>query len=309
MRHLNFNNKSKRKVYACLIRYLLDEAIDKLNTLVPPAVRQSQESQLPEGHTIHRAARDHNSLLADQKLTVLSPQGRFTEGASRVTGRICINIEAFGKHLIYHFDNGEALHIHLGLFGKIRKQRLPAAEPRGAVRVRLVGNTHLIDINGPNICEILAEHEFMDLINRIGPDVLRSDANPTLAFEKIKKSKAPIGRLIMDQAVMAGIGNIYRSEILWRQALHPETPGNRIDQQTFNRIWEDARALLTIGVKHNAIITVDGARASSRRYRERVNIFAKEVCPRCKGKVRRFEISGRRAFVCEVCQPLNYRVK
>ena len=168
---------------------------------------------MPEGHTIHRAARDHNSLLAAQKLTVISPQGRFTEGASRLNGRICINIEAFGKHLIYHFDNGEALHIHLGLFGKIRIQKLPAAEPRGAVRVRLVGNTHLIDINGPNICEILAEHEFMDLINRIGPDVLRADANPTSAFDKIKKSKASIGRLIMDQAVMSGIGNIYLSLI------------------------------------------------------------------------------------------------
>ena len=259
-------------------------------------IRQSQESQLPEGHTIHRAARDHNSLLAAQKLTVLSPQGRFADGASRLTGRICINIEAFGKHLIYHFDNGEALHIHLGLFGKIRKQKLPASEPRGAVRVRLVGNTHLIDINGPNICEILAEHEFMNLTSRIGPDVLRSDAKPTLAFEKIKKSKVPIGRLIMDQAVMAGIGNIYRSEILWRQRVHPQTPGNNIDQQTFNRIWDDARVLLTIGVKHNAIITVDGARASSRRYRERVNIFAKEFCPRCKGEIRRFENSGRRAL-------------
>ena len=264
---------------------------------------------MPEGHTIHRAAQDHNSLLAAQKLTVLSPQGRFTDGAARLTGRVCINIEAFGKHLIYHFDGGEALHIHLGLFGKIRKQKLPATEPRGAVRVRLVGNTHLIDINGPNICEILAEHEFLDLINRIGPDVLRSDADPTLAFEKIKKSKAPIGRLIMDQAIMAGIGNIYRSEILWRQAVHPETPGNKIDQHTFNRIWKDARALLTIGVKNNAIITVDGARASSRRYRERVNIFAKEFCPRCKGAIRRFEISGRRAFVCETCQPINYQVK
>jgi len=264
---------------------------------------------LPEGHTIHRAALDHNSILAAQKLVVSSPQGRFTEGAARLTGRTCANIEAFGKHLIYHFDHGEALHIHLGLFGKIRKQKLPATEPRGAVRVRLVGNTHLIDINGPNICEILAEDEFLNLVSRIGPDVLRSDAKPNLAFEKIKKSKAPIGRLIMDQTVMAGIGNIYRSEILWRQAVHPEIPGNRIGRQTFNRIWEDARALLTIGVKHNAIITVKGARTSSHRYRERVNIFAKEVCPRCKGEIRRFEINGRRAFVCEICQPLNSKTK
>lgn len=264
---------------------------------------------MPEGHTIHRAARDHNVALAGQKLTVSSPQGRFSDGACRLSGRICINVEAFGKHLIYHFCSGEVLHIHLGLFGKIRKQKLPATEPRGMVRVRLVGDTHLVDINGPNICEVLAEHKFVELINRIGPDVLRSDANPTLAFKKIEKSKAPIGRLIMDQSVMAGIGNIYRSEILWRLSVHPESPGNTIDQETFNRIWEDARALLTIGVKYNAIITVDNIESSSSRYSERVNIFAKEICPRCRRTIRRFEINGRRAFVCEICQPLNPKVK
>ena len=207
---------------------------------------------MPEGHTIHRAAREHNKVFAGQKLTVSSPQGRFSDGAFHLTQRICINVEAFGKHLIYHFDQGEALHIHLGLFGKIRKQKLPAAEPRGLVRIRLVGDTHLVDINGPNICEILVKQEFLDLINRIGPDVLRSNENPTLAYNKIVKSKAPIGRLIMDQSVMAGIGNIYRSEILWRQSVHPESPGNTIDQKTFNHIWEDARALLNIGVKRNA---------------------------------------------------------
>lgn len=260
---------------------------------------------MPEGHTIHRAARDHNAALAGQELTVSSPQGRFSEGAFHLSGRICINVEAFGKHLIYHFGSGEVLHIHLGLFGKIRKQKLPAAKPRGMVRVRLVGKTHLVDINGPTICEVLAAQEFVKLINRIGPDVLRPDADPSLAYARVARSKAPIGRLIMDQSVMAGIGNIYRSEILWRQSVHPESPGNTIDQKTFNQIWEDARALLTIGVKRNAIITVDNIKSSRSRYRERVNIFAKEVCPTCKGTIRRFEISGRRAFVCEACQPLN----
>ena len=134
--------------------------------------------------------------------------------------------------------------------------------------------------------------------------MLRSDADPGLAFNKITKSKAPIGRLIMDQSVMAGIGNIYRSEILWRQAVHPETPGKAIDRQTFDRIWDDAKALLKIGVKYNAIITVDDTSPSKSRYRERVNIFAKDNCPKCKGAIRRFEINGRRTFVCETCQPL-----
>jgi endonuclease-8 len=108
----------------------------------------------------------------------------------------------------------------------------------------------------------------------------------------------------MDQSIMSGIGNIYRSEILWRQSVHPETPGRAISRQTFDRIWEDARELLNIGVKHNAIITVEGARPSKGRYRERVNIFSKSTCPVCKGPIRRFEIGGRRVFVCEKCQPL-----
>ena len=258
---------------------------------------------MPEGHTIHRAARDHHKLFCNQKLAVSSPQGRFADGASILDGQTCLSVEAFGKHLIYHFDHGDALHIHLGLFGRIRKRRLPVGEPRGAVRVRFVGETHVIDINGPTICRVLTKPELLSLIDRIGPDVLRSDANPDSAYKKIAKSKSPIGRLIMDQSVMAGIGNIYRSEILWRQAIHPETPGRLIDQPTFERIWKDAKSLLEIGVKRNAIVTVDNKPPAKSRYRERVNIFAKDKCPKCSNVIRRFEINGRRTFVCEYCQP------
>ena len=268
-----------------------------------------REKIVPEGHTIHRAANDHHEVLAGQQLTVSSPQGRFADGSSLLTGQLCLAVEALGKHLLYRFMSGNVLHIHLGLFGRIRKRKLPLVEPRGAVRVRLVSDTHVIDVNGPTICRVLARQEVSSLINRIGPDVLRSDAEPSLAFNKITKSKAPIGRLIMDQSVMSGIGNIYRSEILWRQSVHPETPGKAIDRQTFDRIWDDAKALLKIGVKRNAIITVDGARPSKRRYRERVNIFAKEHCPTCKEAVRRFEINGRRTFVCETCQPLRMEIQ
>ena len=260
---------------------------------------------MPEGHTIHRAARDHHRLFSGQILSVSSPQGRFAEGASFLDGQLCLAVEALGKHLLYTFEKDYTLHIHLGLFGRIRKQKVPLRDPKGVVRVRLVSSTHFVDINGPNICRLLARKEFMKLVNRIGPDVLRPDANPDLAFDRIKKSKVPIGRLIMDQSVMAGIGNIYRSEILWRQSVHPEIPGKDIDRQTFNQIWDDARALLTLGVKRNAIITVDDRQPSQSRYRERVNIFAKDECPACKGKIRRFEIDGRRAFVCETCQPMK----
>ena len=263
---------------------------------------------MPEGHTIHRAARDHRQVFAGQKLYVSSPQGRFSDGACLLDEQFCETVEAFGKHLLYRFQNNLALHIHLGLFGRVRKQLLPLEDPKGAVRVRIASRTHFVDINGPSICEVLDQPRIDALITRIGPDVLRTDANPEISFQKIQQSKLPIGRLIMDQSIIAGIGNIYRTEILWRQAIHPEIPGKAISRQAFDRIWNDAAYLLAIGVKKNAIVTVDAQASSKKRSGEKYNIFGKVSCPKCGGKLRCLEINKRRAFVCEACQPLPVHV-
>jgi len=259
---------------------------------------------MPEGHTIHRAARDHRRVLKGRTLEVSSPQGRFAKGAKTLDGATCIAVEAYGKHLFYIFDPDTSLHIHLGLFGKFKKTKQPMPEPKGAVRVRLAADTHGIDINGPNTCEILDAEGFAKITGRIGPDLLRKDADADRAFARISKSRAPIGRLLMDQSVIAGIGNIYRTEILWRQRIHPDTPGNAFNREMFDTLWTDARQLLELGVKKNAIITVDGQGPSGERYGERTNIFAKPMCPRCDEQVLAIEIAGRRAFVCETCQPL-----
>jgi endonuclease VIII len=259
---------------------------------------------MPEGHTIHRAARDQRPMLLGKVLNIASPQGRFYEGAALVDGSTCIAVEAFGKHLIYQFNNEMSLHVHLGLFGRFRATKIPACEPRGEVRVRMASDTHVVDINGPNTCELLDPAQVAALTKRIGPDVLRKDADSSLAFNRIVKSKVSIGQLLMDQSVIGGIGNIYRTEILWRQNVHPLTPGNQISRTVFDKLWADATHLLEIGVKHNAIITVDGLKKSKSKYGERVNIFNKPICPTCNETITKFEIATRRAFMCGACQPI-----
>jgi endonuclease VIII len=260
---------------------------------------------MPEGHTIHRAAQDHRKMLVGKILDVSSPQGYFIEGAEALDGKTCVSVEAYGKHLFYMFDHGETLHIHLGLFGRFRTAKIPAAEPRGAVRVRMISSTHVVDINGPNTCEILGTEAMAALVARIGPDVLREDADKERAWQRIQKSRTAFGQLLMDQAVIAGVGNIYRTELLWRARLHPQIPGNQIDRNMFDTVWADAVHLLHIGVKNNAIITVDNVKKSRSRYGERVNIFGKVICPECTGDIDKFEMAKRRVFVCQTCQPLR----
>jgi len=258
---------------------------------------------MPEGHTIHRAARDQRPMLTGQRLEVVSPQGRFAEGAAQLDGQVCTGIDAYGKHLLYRFADVQALHIHLGLFGKFRTAKLPAPEPRGAVRVRMISGSHVVDINGPNRCEVLDLADVAALIARIGPDVLRADADPERAWTRISRSRTSIGQLLMDQSVLAGIGNIYRSEILWRQRIDPRTPGKAVPREAFDRIWADAVMLLQLGVEKNAIITRDGVKSTRTRYRERVNIFNKPACPACAGPIDRYQLATRRVFACPSCQP------
>jgi len=266
---------------------------------------------MPEGHTVHRLARDHASWFVGQSLDISSPQGRFENEAAVIDRQRLVSVEAHGKHLFYLFDNHHHLHIHLGLYGKYRVYKhsadAPVPEPRGAVRLRMIGQERIVDLNGPNQCELLDDDAVAGIHARLGPDPLRAGDDPSPAWKRISKSRTSIGQLLMDQSVIAGIGNIYRTELLWRVGLHPLTPGNAVTRRQFNTIWKLACELLAIGVKHNRIITVDikkiGKTASKLVAGERLNIFAQTTCPTCGGGVEKFVLATRRAYLCSRCQP------
>ena len=255
---------------------------------------------MPEGHTIHNAARDHKKLFVGHKVDVSSPQGRFSNGAESINKQQCVAVEAYGKHLLYEFKNNQFLHIHLGLFGRIKRQKLPVDVAKGKVRVRLVGKTHFIDIKGPTICEIIDKESESNLIERIGPDLLRKDADPDKFFKRVNKSRAKIGTLLMDQSVIAGIGNIYRTELLWRQGIHPNVIGRDLEISQLEDLWDDARTLLELGAKRNKIITKFKRERNNQS--DSLNIYKKKQCPTCQGNISRMKISGRVAYFCDFCQ-------
>lgn len=261
---------------------------------------------MPEGHTIHRIARDHQEWFAGQKVIVTSPQGRFENEANRLCGKKLQKVSAHGKHLFYHWHKNLIGHIHLGLYGKFRLHRNPPPEPKGAVRVRMIGANRSFDLNGPNCCELIDKSGFDELRSRLGEDPLRDDASAEVVWNRMQKSRSAIGSLLLNQSVIAGIGNIYRTEILYLLGIHPELIANKIDRETFDKLWRLTVQLLQIGVQHNRIITA-GYTATGKvpkrlKAAERLNIYKRSHCPNCDTPIKTWNLSNRKIFACGSCQ-------
>ena len=127
--------------------------------------------------------------------------------------------------------------------------------PRGAVRVRLVSDRACADLTGPTACEVLSTPEARAVQARLGPDPLRPDSDPERFTAAVTRSRSPIGVLLMNQDVIAGVGNIYRAEALFRAGLDPFTPGASVPSEVVRELWHDVAALMADGVRTGAIVT------------------------------------------------------
>jgi len=264
---------------------------------------------MPEGHTIHRIAKDHGALLAGRAVAVSSPQGRFDADAARVNACVLESIEAYGKHLFYFWSNGDVGHVHLGLFGKFRVSLGPEAPvPVGMVRMRMQSELATIDLAGPTDCAIGTPDDRDRIIARLGPDPLRRDAKPAVAVARMAKSKQPLGSLLLDQSVLCGVGNVYRAEALFVNGINPNRPGNATSEAELRALWDTVVTMLRKGVMDNRIVTVDRRLVTlpkDRKLRrgEATYVYHRDLCLRCGTSVQIVELGGRACYFCPVCQP------
>jgi len=265
---------------------------------------------MPEGHTIHRIALDHQREFAGQRHRVTSPQGRFAEGAQQLDGRRLTGVSAHGKHLFYAWEDDVTLHVHLGLYGKFRRRKAPMPEPRGQIRLRVEGESHGFDLHGPNQCELLRSDEVSTIRSRLGPDPLDPSADWRVAWQRISRSRAAIGTLLLNQSVIAGIGNIYRAEILFATGIHPNRTGRSLSEDRFQEMWNVLCRWMAIGVRNNRIITADarqfGKPPSRLNRQERFMVYKKSHCPICGVRVESWECGARTVYACRACQPLHH---
>lgn len=267
---------------------------------------------MPEGHTLYRLATALRTAFAGEAVQASSPQGRFTAGAALIDGRILEAAESAGKHLFIRFDNDAIVHVHLGLYGVFPIAALPAPPPVGALRLRLEGNVEYADLRGPTACELTDDAGVAKVLARLGPDPLRAEADPDAAFARIRGSSRPVGALLMDQSVLAGVGNVYRAEVLFRARLHPLTPGTRVSKRRWNAMWQDLVTLMAAGVEvgwidtvrpeHEPLTMARPPRTDGRGGEVYVYRRHGAPCHVCSSVVRSRILEGRNLYWCPTCQ-------
>lgn len=267
---------------------------------------------MPEGHTIHRHARLQRRDLVGHTVEAWSPQGRFTDGAAELDGLRLDRIDARGKHLHYRWDEGPILHVHLGLFGRFRRHRGDdVPDPTDGTRLALRTDELTLYLSGPTICELVTEDDVDALAGRLGPDPLRADE--TDGFDRfdrlLDRRSISITAALLVQEVIAGVGNVYRAEILFLAGIDPRRRAKDLDADERKRVWHIACEELARGERGGRIVTVEPADVGAKRRSDldrstRLYVYkrAGEPCRRCDDAIASEEIGNRTTWWCPSCQ-------
>jgi endonuclease-8 len=245
---------------------------------------------VPEGDSLHRAAR-RLQVLVGQRVEVETPHPRAAvKGlAERLDGRRLESVEAVGKNLLLRFEGGDVLRSHLRMNGRWRVER------RGTPRT---GKPWLV-LRGEEHEAVLWSGAVLELVGgrgapRLGPDILAVPPDYATMLRRLRAApqERQIGDALLDQRLVAGIGNLWRAEALWEARVSPWSRLGEIGDGELEAVLEAAHALMRTAL--------EGPRPPRRVYRR-----AGRPCPRC-GAVVRSAPQGehaRTAYWCPGCQP------
>jgi endonuclease-8 len=262
---------------------------------------------VPEGDTIFRAAARLRDALVGKELAELEvrrdPRGRRgpEPGASITT------VEANGKHLLVHFDDGHVLHTHMQLTGGWQIYPSPSTRwrrPAHTARVvlRVTDGTTAVCFGAPIVELRRARDERVTratrMLDHLGPDLCAVECDLGAVLERLASVPADteLGAALLDQRIAAGIGNVYKSEVCWAERISPFTPIGTIDDAGRRRIYETARRQLTDNLGTGPRVT----------YGRGLAVYGKtrRPCPRCRATiVSRPDQSARSTYWCPRCQP------
>lgn len=222
-----------------------------------------------------------------------------------LTGRSISGISRRGKRIVFHCDTGDRWFVHLGMTGRLTVQPANAS---------LLLHTHLILDVGENLqLRFVDPRRFggvfwlgSDAADVMGPEPLT--LRPALLFRRLQQTRRPIKSALLDQHLIAGIGNIYADEALFAAKIHPLAPANRLDPKTVAKLSAAIKRVLRKAIRHGGSSVSDYVDAAGRRgtfqLLHRVYDRANEPCRLCRASIIRIVVAGRSTHFCPRCQKL-----
>ena len=270
--------------------------------------------ELPEVETIRRRLEPLLSgkkivrvEINDPRLTRPVPANELAAGLS---GERIEVLDRRGKYLLVRLESGLTLVIHLRMTGSLRHRRAGAEQvAHERARLELDDGSELAyrDVRRFGTWHLLAPDELEEYLNaRVGPEPLAPEFTPELLGERLAGRRAPLKAALLDQRTLAGLGNIYVDEALWRAKLHPTRPAASLGKPALVRLHDAIRKTLEIGIARQGstlrdYVLPDGE-SGSMQAEFRVYGREGEPCERCGTAISKTRIAARGTWFCPRCQ-------
>lgn len=273
--------------------------------------------ELPEVETVRRGLTPVMTGRTLTRVDVRRPDLRFPfpqDFAARLTGQTIDSLDRRSKYLLLHLASGQTVIIHLGMSGRmtIDPDSRKTIEKHDHVSFYLDDGqaVHFADPRRFGLMDLtetdsIAQHK---LFAAMGPEPLGNTWDATHLFAALHKRRSPIKSLLLDQKVVAGLGNIYVCEALYRSQLHPETQGIEITQEDCDRLVPHVRDILTEAIASGGSTLRDYVRSDGGLgyFQHAFAVYDQEGTPcqlaSCTGVIARMVQSNRSTFYCPVCQ-------
>jgi len=273
---------------------------------------------MPEGDTIFRAARTLHRALAGKVISEFAsmfPALNRVNDDAPIVGRTIERIQAMGKHLLIHFSGDLVLRTHMRMNGSWHIYRRGEKWQRARRDMRVVIATEGFEAVGFNIpvAEFLSEREVTKSreLRTLGPDVLADDFDSEKVIANLReRSEWQIADAIINQRVLSGLGNVYKSEILFMCRTNPFAPVGALTDADLKSIVDESRRVLTLNVSEGLALmtTYSGMRRTTGRGNpsDRLWVYgrARLPCRRCGTpiQVRKQGGDARLTYFCPTCQ-------
>lgn len=268
--------------------------------------------ELPEAETIVRGLRPALDGAVIARARVLRPDILRTSPArfrTQVAGRRVQHVGRRGKNIVMELDPPGFLVINLGMTGRLLT--LPSASPstHPAVRFTLDDGRVVVydDVRRFGTVEILTRGEWASRSASMGPEPLDARFTGRDMFARLRASRSPIRSWLLDQRRVAGVGNIYANEALWRARVHPARPANTLTRKEGDALLRAIRSVLLSAIQHGGTTLRNYRNASGERGNNarRLGVYGRvsQPCIRCGTGIERIVFGNRSAFLCPRCQP------